>query len=77
MTPISLCWSTTSEADADGMAAEAEPSYQYSVTLCCPVTEGSRGAVWKNGVWHGSAYEAKAYNWTLHIEEIAPTDIHW
>jgi len=27
------------------MAVEVEPSYQYSITLCCPVTDGSREAV--------------------------------
>jgi len=27
-----------------GMAAEAEPSHQYSVPFCCLVTRGSRGA---------------------------------
>ena len=43
--PVLISWPSKSEADADGMAAEAEPSYQYSVTLCCPVTDSSRGAV--------------------------------
>ena len=27
----------------------------YSITFCCHVTDCSRGAVWKNGIWHGSA----------------------
>jgi len=33
------------EADIGGMAVEAEPSQQYSILLCCCVTDGSRGAV--------------------------------
>jgi len=58
-----LCWPKTSEADICGMAAVNEPSYQYSIKFCCCVTDGSRVAVWQNGVWHGSAYEAKVWNW--------------
>ena len=42
---------------------KAEPSHQYSVTCCCCVTEGSRGAVWPNGVWRGSAYGTKVCRW--------------
>ena len=49
----------TSEADVCGMTVEAESSHQYSITCCCHVTDGSRGAVWQNDGWHGSAYEAK------------------
>ena len=30
-----------------------------SITFYCLVTHGSRGAFWQNGIWHGSAYEAK------------------
>jgi len=30
MPPILLCWSVTAEVDADGVAAEVEPSHQYS-----------------------------------------------
>jgi len=33
------------EADAGCTAVEVEPSHQYSFTLCCHVTNGSRGAV--------------------------------
>jgi len=35
----------TSEADGGGMAAEVEPSYQYSVTFCCCVTDGGTGVI--------------------------------
>jgi len=59
--PVWLCWLTTSEADG-GMAAEVEQSHQYSITFCCCVTDGSRGTIWQNGIWHGSVYEAEAWN---------------
>jgi len=63
MPPILLCWPTTSEANIVYMAEEVEPSRQYSVKFCCRATDDSRGAVWQNGVWHGSAYETKMCNW--------------
>ena len=62
--PILLCWSTTSEADVGGMAVEVETSHQYSITFCCHVTDSSRGAVWQDGVWCGSAKEEKVCHWT-------------
>ena len=61
--PILLCWPTTSEANVAGMAVDVEPSRQYSIKFCYRATDDSRGAVWQNGVWHGSAYEAKVCNW--------------
>jgi len=42
---ISLCWPTMSEMDVGSMAVDVELSHQYSITFCCPVTDGSRGAV--------------------------------
>ena len=45
MPPVLLCWPMTSEAGAGGMAVEVEPSCQYSITFCCRVTDGSRGAI--------------------------------
>ena len=43
---ILLHWHTTSETDGGGgMAVETESSCQYSITFCCHVTDGSRGAV--------------------------------
>ena len=45
MPPLVLCWPTMSEVDVGGMAVEAEASHQHSITLCCCVTDGSRGAV--------------------------------
>ena len=49
--------------DGGNIAVETEPSHQYSITLCCCVTDGSRGGAWQNDVRHGSAYEAKVHNW--------------
>lgn len=46
MTATLFYWPTTSEADVGGTAVECEPSHQYSITCCCRVTDGSRGAVW-------------------------------
>jgi len=63
MPPVLLSWTTVSEADVSGMAVEVVPSCQYSYTFCCHVTDDSRGAVWQNSIWHGSAYEAKGWNW--------------
>ena len=71
MLPILLCWPITSEVDVGGMAEEVESSHQYSITFCCCVTNGSRGPVWQNGIWHGSVYEAKGCHWIL------PADLQW
>ena len=43
---VLLGWPITSEADVSGMAVEVELSHQYSVSFCCHVTDGSRGAIW-------------------------------
>ena len=72
--PILLCWRKMSEADGSGMAVEAEPPHQYSVTFCSRVTDGSRGAVWQNSVWHGNAYEEKVWNWMPPCKE---NGSHW
>ena len=34
-----------------------------SVTFCCCMTDGGRGAVWQNGIWHRSGNEAKVHHW--------------
>ena len=65
-----------SEVGVGDMAVKVEPSHQYSITFCCHVTDDSRGAVWQNGVWHGSAYEAKVCNWIPPCGKISPSDIH-
>ena len=70
------CLPMTSEVGVGDMAVEVEPSHQYPITRCCRVTDGSRGALWHDGVWHGSAYEAKVCQWIPHAEKMAPADIH-
>jgi len=75
---ILWCWPTTSEADVGDTAVEAEPAHQYSITFCYSVTDGSRGAVWQNGVWHGSMYEATVCHWILpRGKKMVCIDVHW
>ena len=62
--PILSYCPTTSEVDVGGMVVKVEHSHQYSVTFCYHVTDGSRGALWQYGI-------------CLHVEKMAPTDIHW
>jgi len=51
MPPILLCWPPVSEMDV-GCRGQT-----YIPLHCCSVTDDSRGAVWKNGVWHRSVDE--------------------
>ena len=53
---------TVSKVDG-GMAVEDEPSHQYSITFCCCATDGSRGAVWQNIIWHRSIYGTQEWIW--------------
>ena len=62
MPPSLWCWPTTLEMDVGGMAVKAEPSHRYSIPFRYCMTDGSRGAVWQNGAWHGSAYGAKGWD---------------
>ena len=39
-----------------------DQAHPNPITFCCHVTDGSRAAVWQNGVWYGSEYEAKVWN---------------
>jgi len=50
-------------SEVDGMAVQVEPFHQYPIACCCCVTDGSRGALWHSGIWHGNADEAKGWNW--------------
>ena len=59
------------------LAVKAEHSHQYSITFCCRVTDGSKGAVWQNGIWHGSAYKSKVCCWIPPCGKSCNTDIHW
>ena len=70
MHPIILCWSTRSVVYGGCMAVEAKLSHQYSVTFCCYMRDGSRGAVWQNSIWHGSVYEARGVTEFLHAEKL-------
>ena len=63
MPSILLCWLLMSEVDVGGTTVETEPFHQNSITFCCWMTDGSRGAVWQNSVWYGSAYETKVCHW--------------
>lgn len=36
--------------DDGGMVVEVEASHQHSITFRCPVTDGSKVAVWHNGI---------------------------
>ena len=47
---ILLCWYRMSEAIVGSMAADVEPSHQYSIIFCCSVTRWQqRGSLIK---WH-------------------------
>ena len=48
-TPILWCWWYGSRG--------------WTFPCCCCVTDGSRGEVWQNGVWCGSADEEKVCHW--------------
>ena len=79
MPPILLYWSSgIHQRWCWWYGSRGWTSHQYSVTFCSCVTDGSRGAVWQNGVRHGSAYEAKVcYIEFLHVEKMAPIGIQW
>jgi len=59
-TPILWCWWYGSRG--------------WTFPCCCCVTDGSRGEVWQNGVWHGSVYEAKVCRW---VPPRGRNCIHW
>lgn len=67
-------WPVTSEADVGVVAAEGEPYHQYPIAFWCCVIDGSRGAVGKSDVWHGSAYGAKICHW---ISPCGKNCTHW
>jgi len=53
--PTLFNWPTTSEAIV-GVRAVEVTSHQYSVSFCSCVMDGSREAVWQNGISHASTY---------------------
>ena len=71
---VLLCWPIISEVDVGGTSVEIEHTYQYSITFYCHLTYGSKGAVWQTGIWHGSEYEAKVWNWIPPLEN---NGTHW
>ena len=62
------------EADVDGMAVEVEPSHQYSFIFCCCVTNRSRRAVRRNGVWLKVCMEQNYVSEFLHVKR---NGVHW
>ena len=76
VSPILLCWSTTSEADGGGMAVDIEPYHQYPLHFIA-MWQRSRGAIWQNRDWYESAYEAKVYHWITPCRKRWHTNIHW
>ena len=75
MTPILLCWPTTSEADVGDVAVEVEPSHQYSVKFCCRCTDDSRGHSAKMVSEMEVHMKKRCVIEFLHAENIAPNDI--
>ena len=55
-------------------ASDIEPP--VSTTCCCYVRDGSRGAVWPNGIWRGSVYEEKMCHWIPSCRKTCTHSIH-
>jgi len=77
MPHILLCWPTMSEADVGGLAVQYESPYQYSITCCSHATGGSRGAIWQNGIWHESLYDAKVWKNCTHCHSLTFIECLW
>ena len=82
--PILWYWPMMSDMDVGGMAVEAEPSQEYSITFHCCVTDGSRRDSLTK--WHltFSAYEAKVCHWIpprrkdcTHSHSLMPAEQLW
>ena len=76
MALILLCWPITSEADGGGMAVEAEPSHQYSITFCCSVTDGNGGHPDKMASGMEVRMKLRCVTAFLHAENTAPIGFH-
>ena len=75
MPPILVCCPTTSEADIGG-TVEVQPFDQYSITFCCPVTEGKKRQL-DRMVSDVEVYmKQRCVTEFLHEEKMARTDIH-
>ena len=66
-----------SEADVGGLAVQYESPYQYSITCCSHATGGSRGAIWQNGIWHESLYDAKVWKNCTHCHSLTFIECLW
>ena len=73
MPPTVLLWPTTSEADVGGMTMEVEPSHQYFTTFCCHVIDEASDRLASDMEVH---MKPKCEAEFLHVEKMAPTDIH-
>jgi len=67
---------TVSESDVGGMAAEVEPSHQYSITCCCHTTDSSRRAADNMATNVEVCMKQSCGTEFLHAEKIALIDIH-
>ena len=61
------------EVDVGGMSVEDEPSHQYTITFCCPVT-GSRGALTK---WYLTWNCVRSKSVLLNSSMWEENGIHW
>ena len=69
-----LHWPMKLQVGVGDMAVEVEPSHQYSVILCCHVTDDSRGTVLQNRICYGSVYEGRGCHW---IPPCGKNITHW
>ena len=73
MPPVLWRWSIMPEVDVSGAAVEFEHSCQYSITFLMPCDRWQqRGSLTK---WCPGT-EAKVCHKSLHMEKMAPTEVH-
>ena len=76
ISPILLCWFTTSELDVGGVAVEVEPSHQYSlaaVAMRQMAAEGQSDKMASDGEVRMKQMCVTGFSCE---EKIAPIDIH-
>ena len=75
---MSWCWPVLSKGDIGGMAMEFWWEDSISITCCGLVRDSTGEAVWQNGIWHGSVYEAKVCQWiSPRRKKMTSIDIRW